>query len=65
MTYQLTVHYQNGSSKSYSYSILELNKALDKLNSMSCPAELWFLADGVREHFVGSNFDENGVADFI
>lgn len=63
--YELTVHYKNGSSKSYLYSILEFNKALDKLNSMSRPAELWFLLDGERSHFVGANFDDFGVPEFI
>lgn len=64
MCYQLTVYHEKG-SKSYSYSILEFSKALDKLNGLSVPAELWFLVDGVRSHFVGSNFDDDGLADFI
>lgn len=63
--YQLTVHFKNGSSKSYLYPCFEFSKALDKLNSLSRPAELWFLVDGVREHFVGANFDDYGVSDFI
>lgn len=63
--YKLTVHFTHDSSLSYLYSCLEFNKALDKLNSSSHPAELWFLVDGERDHFVGSNYDENGLADLV
>lgn len=63
--YQVTVHFENGATMNYLYTDLEFNKALDKLNNSSLPSELWFLKDGVRSRFVGSNFDENGLAEFI
>lgn len=65
MQYQVTVHFDNGDTMNYLYSSLEFNKALDKLNRSSRPAELWFLTDGVRSHFVGSNYDDCGLAEFI
>lgn len=61
--YQVTVHFDNGDTMNYLYS--EFSRALDKLNNSSRPTEVWFLVDGVRSHFVGSNYDENGLAEFI
>lgn len=61
--YQITVHFKNGSTMSYTYP--EFSKALDKLNESTRPTEMWFLVDGVRSRFVGANFDDNGLAEFI